>query len=116
MVSFTEANQDMVQHPHNYALVVTLKIGECQVRHILIDQGSCCDIMYVKCYKKLGLHQDDLEQSDSPMVRFNGTPTWPLEEINLDVQANTRKAMVAHNEGYSINTAPAVAVLNEAWN
>ncbi|XP_028102949.1 uncharacterized protein LOC114302158 [Camellia sinensis] len=61
MVSFTEADLDMVQHPHNDALVITLKIRECQVRCILVDQGSSCDIMYVRCYKELCLHLDDLE-------------------------------------------------------
>ncbi|XP_028070024.1 uncharacterized protein LOC114272503 [Camellia sinensis] len=30
MVSFTDADLDMVQHLHNDALVITLKIGECQ--------------------------------------------------------------------------------------
>ncbi|CAL5392905.1 unnamed protein product [Camellia sinensis] len=85
MVSFTEADLDMVQHPHNDALVVTLKIGKCHVRRILIDQDSSCDIMYVRCYKELGLHQDNLKQSDSLMVRFNGTLTWPLEATNLEV-------------------------------
>ncbi|KAF5934245.1 hypothetical protein HYC85_030416 [Camellia sinensis] len=65
----------MVQHPYNDALIVTLKIGECQVRRILIDQGSSCEIMYVRCYKEFGLHRDDLEQSNSSMVEFNGMPT-----------------------------------------
>lgn len=75
MISFTEEDLDMVQHPHNDALVVTLKIKDCQVRCILIDQGSFCDIIYVRCCKELSLHKDDLEQSNNLMVEFNGTPT-----------------------------------------
>ncbi|XP_028056588.1 uncharacterized protein LOC114260634 [Camellia sinensis] len=92
VVSFTEADLDMVQHPHIDALVITLKIGECQVRRILVDQGSSCNIMYVRCYKELGLHLDDLEQSNSPMVGFDGTPTWPLGAMNLEVQTDTKKS------------------------
>ena len=64
MVSFIEEDLDMVHHLYNDTLVVTLKVGEYQVKRILIDQGSSCDIMYVRCYrcyKELGLHQDDLE-------------------------------------------------------
>ncbi|XP_028104906.1 uncharacterized protein LOC114303929 [Camellia sinensis] len=91
MVSFIEADLDVVQHPHNDALVITLKIKECQVRHILANQGSSCDIMYVRCYKELDLHPNDLKQFDSPMVGFNGTPTWPLGATNLEVQVGTKK-------------------------
>ncbi|CAL5430092.1 unnamed protein product [Camellia sinensis] len=91
VVSFSEADLEMVQHPHNDALVVFLQVGECQVRCILIDQGSSCDIMYVRCYKELSLHPYDMEQSNSPMVGFNGTPTWPLGTTILEVQAGTRK-------------------------
>ncbi|XP_028105053.1 uncharacterized protein LOC114304079 [Camellia sinensis] len=57
MVFFTKADLDVVQHPHNDAQVVTLKIGECQVRRILIDQGNSCDIMYVRCHKEPGLYE-----------------------------------------------------------
>ncbi|XP_028070013.1 uncharacterized protein LOC114272488 [Camellia sinensis] len=61
VISFTEVDLDAVQHPYNDALVITLKIGDCQVRRILIDRSSSCDIKYVRCYKELGLHPDDLE-------------------------------------------------------
>ncbi|XP_028069929.1 uncharacterized protein LOC114272433 [Camellia sinensis] len=81
----------MVQHSHNDALVVILKDRDCQVRLILIDQGISCHIMYVRCYKEFGLHKDDLEQSDSPMVRFNGTPTWPVGTPSLEVQVGSKK-------------------------
>ena len=47
--------------------------------------------MYVRCYMELGLHPDDLEQSNGPMVGFNGTPTWPLGATNMEVQAGTKK-------------------------
>ncbi|MGV7722029.1 hypothetical protein PJL94_29400, partial [Mycobacterium kansasii] len=38
MIAFTEADLEMVQHLHNDALVVSLQVGECQVKRILIDQ------------------------------------------------------------------------------
>ena len=88
-MSFTEDDLEMVQYPHNDALVISLQIGECQVKRILIDQGSSCDIMYVRCYKELGLHPDDIEQCNGPMVGFNGTPTWPLGATSLEVHAGT---------------------------
>ncbi|XP_028107287.1 uncharacterized protein LOC114306269 [Camellia sinensis] len=113
MVSFTEVDLDMVQHLHNDALVITLKIGDYQIRRILVDQGSSCDIMYVRCYKKLGLHLDDMEQSNSPMVGFNGTPTWPLGAMNLEVQACTKKVST---EFTVIDTlSPYNVILGKPW-
>ncbi|XP_028066998.1 uncharacterized protein LOC114269846 [Camellia sinensis] len=93
MVFFTETDLDMVQHPDNEALVISLKIEECQIRRILVDQGSFYDIMYVRRYKELGHYQDDLEQSNSPMVGFNRMPTWPLGAISLEEQVGTKKSM-----------------------
>ncbi|XP_028066882.1 uncharacterized protein LOC114290759 [Camellia sinensis] len=113
MASFTEADLDMVQHSHNDVLMISLKIGECQVRRILVDQDSSCDIMYVRCYKELGLHQDDLEQSNSPMVGFNGTLTWPLGALKLEVQAGTRKVS---KESTIIDTpSPYNVILGKPW-
>ena len=90
MILFTDEDLDMVQHLHDDALVVTLKIRECHVRHILIDQSITYDIMYIRCYKERDLHKDDLEQSDSPIVKFNGMSTWPLGTMNLEIQAGTK--------------------------
>ena len=112
-MSFTEADLKMVQHPHNDALVVSLQVGECQVKRILIDQGSSCDIMYVRCYKELGLHPDDLEQSNGSMVGFNGTSTWPLSATSLEVQADTKKI---RTEFMVINTPlPYNIILGRPW-
>ena len=35
---------------HDDALVVTLRIGEYDVKRVMIDQGSAADIMYPNLY------------------------------------------------------------------
>lgn len=113
VVSFTEADLEMVQHPYNGALVVSLQVGECQVKRILIDQGSSCDIMYVRCYRELALHPDDMEQSNGPMIGFNGMPTWPLGTTSLEVQVGTRKKKT---EFIVIDTpSPYNSILGRPW-
>ncbi|XP_028081229.1 uncharacterized protein LOC114282690 [Camellia sinensis] len=102
----------MVQHPHNDTLVVTLKIRDCQVRHILIDQGSACDIMYVKCYKELSHHKDDLKQSDNPMVEFNGTLTLLLGITNLEIQAGRKTVTMQFTV---IDTPSPNIILGRPW-
>ncbi|XP_028062103.1 uncharacterized protein LOC114265481 [Camellia sinensis] len=90
MISFIDKNLEVVQHSHHNTLEVTLMIRGYRVRRILINQGSSCDIMYVRCYKQLSLHRDDLEPFDSLVVGFNGTLTWPLGSMSLDVQTRTK--------------------------
>ncbi|XP_028117730.1 uncharacterized protein LOC114315310 [Camellia sinensis] len=111
MISFTEADLDIVQHPHNDAQVVTLKIGDCQ--------------MYVRCYKELGLHPDDLEQSNSPMVGFNeshkfggagreqkGNNEVHCDRYSLPIQYHFGMTLVTCYKGCSLNATPTVAIPN----
>uniref|UniRef100_A0A2N9G132 RNase H type-1 domain-containing protein n=1 Tax=Fagus sylvatica TaxID=28930 RepID=A0A2N9G132_FAGSY len=57
-------NQDLegVQLPHSDALVITLRIGEFDVKRVLIDPGSSVEIMYESLFKGLGLGKEDLSR------------------------------------------------------
>ena len=60
-----------VQLPHNDPLVVMLRIGNFDVRRVLIDQGSFAEVMYHNLYKKLGLGEADLTSFASPVFGFS---------------------------------------------
>uniref|UniRef100_A0A2N9ERE2 Uncharacterized protein n=1 Tax=Fagus sylvatica TaxID=28930 RepID=A0A2N9ERE2_FAGSY len=57
-----------VQLPHNDPLVVTLRIGNFNVKRVLIDQGSFAEVMYQDLYEKLSLGESDLTSFTSPGV------------------------------------------------
>ena len=63
--------------PHEDALVVTLRIGEYNVKRVLVDQGSAVEIMYPDLYKGLDLKPEDLTTYDSPLVSFKGKTVTP---------------------------------------
>ena len=75
--------------PHDDALVVTLRIGGCDVKKVIVDQGSGAKIMYPNLYKGLNLKFEDLTAYDSPLVSFDGKVFIPRGQIRLPVQAGS---------------------------
>ena len=56
-LAFSFSNEDKVGtiQPHNDALVITLRIGEYDVKRVMVDQGSGAEVMYHDLYKGLNL-------------------------------------------------------------
>ena len=52
--------------------MVKLRIGDSDVKQVLIDQGSCSEIMYPDLFHELGLKQSNLQPYDAPLVGFSG--------------------------------------------
>ena len=76
-------------HPHNDALVVTLRIGGYDVKRVMVDQGSGAEIMYSNLYNGLNLRPKDLTAYDSPLVSFDGKVVISKGQIRLLVQAGS---------------------------
>ena len=45
-ITFNEDDLEKTSQPHDYALVVTLRIGGFLMKRVMIDQGSSAEIMY----------------------------------------------------------------------
>ena len=76
-LSFSDEDKVRTSQPHDDALVVTLRIGEYDVKRVLVDQGSGAEIMYPDLYKGLRLRPEDLTCYDSPLVDFDGKTIIP---------------------------------------
>ena len=75
--------------PHDDALVVTLRIGEYDVRRVLEDQGSAVEIMYPDLYKGLNLKFEDLTAYASPLISFEGKTVILKGQIRLPIQTDS---------------------------
>uniref|UniRef100_A0A2N9FKJ9 Integrase catalytic domain-containing protein n=1 Tax=Fagus sylvatica TaxID=28930 RepID=A0A2N9FKJ9_FAGSY len=71
-ISFSNSDLRDVQLPYNDPLVVTLSIGNFDVKRVLIDQRSFTEVMYQDLYKKFGLGESDLTSFTSPVFGFRG--------------------------------------------
>uniref|UniRef100_A0A2N9ILK1 Integrase catalytic domain-containing protein n=1 Tax=Fagus sylvatica TaxID=28930 RepID=A0A2N9ILK1_FAGSY len=78
IISFSDSDLKDVQLPHSDPLVITLRIGNYDVKRVLVDQGSFAKVMYQELYEKLGLGESDLTEFTSPVFGFSGESTVPL--------------------------------------
>ncbi|XP_075655105.1 uncharacterized protein LOC142625312 [Castanea sativa] len=87
ILGFSKEEKIGTIQPHDDALVVTLRIGEYDVRRVMVDQGSGVDIMYPNLFKGLNLKLEDLTAYDSPLISFEGKVVIPKGQIRLPVQS-----------------------------
>ncbi|XP_023904826.2 uncharacterized protein LOC112016497 [Quercus suber] len=86
VLGFSDADKVGTVQPHDDALVVTLRIGGCDVKRVMVDQGSAAEIMYPDLYRGLNLKLSDLTPYSSPLISFEGRVVTPKGQIRLPVQ------------------------------
>jgi hypothetical protein len=113
VVSFLDEDLIDVQMPHSDPIVITLRIGNYDVKRVLIDQGSFAEVMYKGLYEKLGLKEADLDDFSSAVFGFSGESTTPLGKTTLLVLAGPinlqTKFIVIHG------SSPYNAIMGRDW-
>ncbi|GFY98393.1 hypothetical protein Acr_12g0009340 [Actinidia rufa] len=92
-VTFFQADLERVQHPHSDLLVVQLRIGEYDVKRILVDTGSSVEVMYYDLFKQLNISQDQLKPARALLVGFNAQAHWPLGTVSLKIRVGSPELM-----------------------
>uniref|UniRef100_A0A2N9HPE1 Uncharacterized protein n=1 Tax=Fagus sylvatica TaxID=28930 RepID=A0A2N9HPE1_FAGSY len=112
-IIFTNQDLEGVQVPHSDALVVTLRIGEFDVKRILIDPGSSVEIMYESLFKGLGLEKKDLSPVEGPLSGFSGETVVPTGKVTINVKAGT---VSTPTDFFVLNAfSPYNAILGRPW-
>ena len=80
---------------------------------VMVDQGSCVEVMYPDLYKGLNLKLKDLTAYDSPLVSFDGKLVAPKGQIRLPMQAGSEVVEVDFIvvDAYS----PYMAIVARPW-
>ena len=89
VMSFSDKDLDRIFCHDKDALGVSLRGKDFDVKRILIDQGSSCEIMYYETFKQLKLQDKVLAPAVSPLIGFNSKPEWPIGKIILPVRAGS---------------------------
>ena len=80
---------------------------------IMVDQGSCVEVMYPDLYKGLNLKPEDLTIYDSPLVSFEGKVVILKGQIRLPVQASLE---VVEVDFIMVNAySPYTAIVARPW-
>uniref|UniRef100_A0A2N9HSY3 RNase H type-1 domain-containing protein n=1 Tax=Fagus sylvatica TaxID=28930 RepID=A0A2N9HSY3_FAGSY len=112
-IIFTDRDLEGVQLPHSDALVVTMQIGDYEVKRILIDPGSSAEIMYDSLFKGLGLEHKDLDRKVDPLYGFSGESVMPVGRVTVKVHAGT---VSSPTDFWVLNSySPYNAILGRPW-
>ena len=85
IIGFSEDDARRLYHPHDDALVVSLRVGDYNVHRMLVDNGSSADILYYLAFQQMGINRARLTPTHAPLVSFGGTRILPLGAITLSV-------------------------------
>ena len=75
-------------------LLITLKIGDYDVKRVMVDGGSATEVMYPDLYKGLNLKLEDLTPYSSPLMSFDRKLVIPKEMIRLPIQTGPKMVKV----------------------
>nr|XP_023900876.1 uncharacterized protein LOC112012715 [Quercus suber] len=84
-ITFTDEEAEMIHHPHDDAIVITLLIADYKTRRVLVDNGSSADILYYPAFQQMRIGQDQLRPAYSPLIGFGGMKVQPVGTITLPV-------------------------------
>ena len=107
-ITFTNADERWVHHPHNDPLVITTTIGNMNVHRTFVDNGSSVDILYLRAYEqmRLGLHQ--LTPTPTPLYGFTGDSLTPVGSIKLALTVGTYPRISTVMANFLIVDCPSV--------
>ena len=84
-IRFSEEDVRRLHHPHDDALVVSIRIEDYNMHRVLIDNGSSADILYYLVFQQMGIGRERLMPTNAPLIGFGGTRVLPLGAITLSV-------------------------------
>ena len=85
IIEFSEENARRLHHPHDDALVVSIRIEDYNMHRVLVDNGSSADILYYPTFQQIGIGREWLISTNASLVGFGGTRVLPLGAITLSV-------------------------------
>nr|XP_023907735.1 uncharacterized protein LOC112019452 [Quercus suber] len=85
IIGFSEEDARRLHHPHDDALVVSVRVGDYNVHRVLIDNGSSANILYYPAFQQIGIDKARLIPTSALLVGFGGTKVFPIGSITLSV-------------------------------
>ena len=113
VLRFLEEDKIRTIQPHDDALLITLRIGDYDVKRVMVDGDSAAEVMYPDLYKGLGLKAEDLMPYNSPLMSFDGKLVIPMGMIRLPIQIGPE--IVEVNFVVVDTYSPYTAIVGRPW-
>ena len=69
--------------PQQDSLVISLPVGNCLIRRIIIDNGSAVNIIMLETLQQMGFTEADKVKKSTVLVGFSGKTKRTMDEISL---------------------------------
>ncbi|XP_013639626.1 PREDICTED: uncharacterized protein LOC106344874 [Brassica oleracea var. oleracea] len=83
--TFTDADAEGVNFPHNDPLVVEIMVADCEVPRILVDTGSSVNLIFQENLQKMELRGYKHKPKTRQLTSFAGETTMSVGTIKLPV-------------------------------
>ncbi|XP_062093881.1 uncharacterized protein LOC133799907 [Humulus lupulus] len=106
-ISFSTTESTKLLNLHHDALVITLYIARCLTKHILIDNGSSANILFLSALREMGIDESKIIKKTTILISFSGEQKNTLREIVVPVYAEgvnpcTRFLVVDSPSAYNV--------------
>ena len=112
-IIFPPVDPTWTLQPHRNALILSLEIGDFDVRRILVDPGSSADLVQASVVGHMGHSLIGLENPGRVLSGFNGSSTTSLGDIILPVQASPVTLKVQFSVAQELS--PFNVILGRTW-
>ena len=85
IIGFSEDDARRFHHPHDDALLVSLRVEDYNMHRVLVDNGSSADILYYPAFQQMRIDMERLILTNAPLVGFRGSWVFPLGTVTLSV-------------------------------
>ncbi|XP_074342923.1 uncharacterized protein LOC141680652 [Apium graveolens] len=87
IVYFDEEDRSGQREPQYDSLVISIHVGNCLIKRVLVDNGSAANIMMLTTLKKMGLAESDMLKKTTTLVGFSGEINRTMGKIVLPTYA-----------------------------
>ena len=85
VIGFTEEDAQCLHHPHDNALVVSIRVEDYNTHQVLVDNESSVDILYYPAFQQLRIERERLVPTNATLVGFVGTRVYPFSAVILPI-------------------------------
>ena len=83
VIGFSEEDARRLHHPYDDALVVSLHVGDYNMRSVLVNNSSSVDILYYPAFQQMRINREQLVPVNAPLIGFEGTRVFPIGVVTL---------------------------------
>ena len=90
LIGFSEEDARRLHHPHDDALVVSIRVGDYNVHRVLVDNAAQLTSYTTQRSSRWGLTEHDLIPTNALLVGFGGIRVFPLGAVTFSVTTGVR--------------------------